>query len=346
MAFYRILNVPGRGIGKTTADKMMAYQFEHKTNALKAAQALIDEKRVHSGAQKKIAGFLNIITNLRMAAEDLPVSELYVRLLDDTGYALKLKQENNPEAQGRLDNLEELQNAILQFEKERGDEATLQSFLEEMALISDADKQTDDEDAVTMMTLHLSKGLEYDNVFIVGNEEGLFPSNRGVDENDPTAYEEERRLAYVGMTRAQKNLHMSYAKQRRVWGQEEYRPMSRFITEIPEQYVSLTGGVKKPSFLQSFESRHEESFKKRAAQKRNSYQPEAMPSYEDFGDDVYEEENEPKGFKQGQRVRHPIFGVGSIFEVEGNGERQKVSVLFQDKSLKKFMTKHARLELI
>src|SRR5690606_15355160 len=112
------------------------------------------------------------------AAKDLEVSELYIKILDDTGYALKLKEENTPEAQGRLDNLEELQNAILQFEKERGEEATLQAFLEEMALITDADRQKTDEDAVTLMTLHLSKGLEFDNVFIVGMEEGLFPSSQ------------------------------------------------------------------------------------------------------------------------------------------------------------------------
>src|SRR5690606_1010354 len=133
--------------------------------------------------------------------------------------------------------------------EERGEEATLQAFLEEMALISDADRVTEEMDAVTLMTLHLSKGLEFKNVFIVGMEEGLFPSGQSLGELDPDRLEEERRLAYVGITRARENLYLTHAKSRRIYGQEEYRPPSRFLGEIPAELVTSGGAVyKRPAF--------------------------------------------------------------------------------------------------
>lgn len=349
VAFYRVINVPGRGIGKTTIEKVQAYQMAHKISALQAAQGIADERAVNSGTASKLRGFVNLIAKLTEDGKTLPVSELYVRVLEETGYAHKLKEENTAESLARLDNLEELQNAMFQFEKERGEEATLQTFLEELALISDADKQTEDDDAVTMMTLHLSKGLEYKNVFIVGMEEGLFPSHQRKDDSDPTAFEEERRLAYVGMTRARENLHMSYAKVRRVWGQEEYRPVSRFITEIPAEYLSNTGGIRKPKFLADFESRNQSKVGSAASAHSagGSVPSQKMPKYEDFADDIYDTPAaNADAFSKGMRVRHPVFGVGSIYQVEGSGAQQKVSVIFQDKSSRKFLVKHARLEQV
>ncbi len=362
VAFHRVLNVPARGIGKTTASKIMAYQSEHRVNAIAAAEQIAQRRIVHSGAANKLFQFISLIEKLKLASNELKLSELYIRVLEDSGYAASLKAENTPESQGRLDNLEELHNAILQFEKERGDEATLQGFLEEMALVSEADKQNMDEDAVTLMTLHLSKGLEFKNVFIVGMEEGLFPSQRSLNESSDQL-EEERRLAYVGMTRARENLHLSFARSRRVWGQEESRPPSCFIKEIPEEYIVTNAKLKRPAFLDRYEEKYgaadpnsglhsgfnsrpkTKSFSQRAAARGNQNASEsydAFPDYEnesnDYGDNA--------GFTKGTRVRHPVFGVGSIFEVEGVGETQKVSVMFQDRSLKKFMVKHARLQRV
>jgi DNA helicase-2/ATP-dependent DNA helicase PcrA len=195
-----------------------------------------------------------------------------------------------------------------------------------------------------MMTLHLSKGLEYKNVFVVGMEEGLFPSASKLDESDPTAVEEERRLAYVGMTRARENLHLTYAKMRRVWGQDEYRQASRFINEIPESYIVSNTDRKKTSFLDRYRDKYSQPS---TFERKKQTGTHHVPEYENFSDDVYQSaEKRLNDFKNGMRVRHPIFGVGSIFLVEGSGDEQKVSVLFQDKSLKKFMTKHARLEKI
>lgn len=366
VAFQRIINVPARGIGKTTVELILNLAGQKKITAVEAAREAALHRMVHSGACNKINQFLNLFESLREEAPKVKVSDLYLSILEKTGYAQRLKDENTTEAQGRIDNLEELQNAIQQFEKERGDEANLTTFLEQLALVTDQDRMAEDQEAVTMMTLHLSKGLEYKNVFVVGMEDGLFPSSRSVDENDPTAVEEERRLCYVGMTRARENLFLSYARQRRVWGQEEYRPPSRFLQEIPPQYITSSLDLNRPKFLDKYVNQfgmatddemakhaaRENSYKKssgtRFVRRRPTAETQQLPNYEDFGDDAFESSGNSSSqeLKKGDRVRHPIFGVGAIFQVEGDGDQQKVSVLFQDKSLKKFMTKHARLERV
>lgn len=369
VAFFRVVNTPARGIGKTTLEEVLKFSSEHKISAFEAAGQVAMQRLVHAGACNKLQNFRHMIEILReetqigSGAQPLPPSEIYLKILDSTQYAQKLKDEKTPEAQARIENLEEFQNAILQFEDEREDEASLQSFLEEMALISDADKSTDEMEAVTLMTLHLSKGLEFKNVFIVGLEEGLFPSGRSLGDQDPTQMEEERRICYVGMTRARENLHMSYAKSRRVYGQEEYRPVSRFIGEIPESYISANAAIKRPAFLDRYQEKYGRGSEHRrkstptwVAEPRHSrstevwreptHEPQPFPDYEAAATEQDRDESRTHEFTRGQRVRHPIFGVGSIFQVEGVGEQQKVSVLFADKSLKKFMVKHARLERV
>lgn len=214
------------------------------------------------------------------------------------------------------------------------------------------------------MTLHVSKGLEFPNVFIVGMEEGLFPTGRAFDDNDPSALEEERRLAYVGMTRARENLFLVYARMRRVWGQEQQHPPSQFISEIPQEYIEFDSALSGPKFLDRFRqqyggdeaelSPHARSssgprnsrsprpgIKRRAAKDNLSNDFDEMPNYEDFSEDLDSATND---YTKGMRVRHPVFGVGSIYLVEGSGESQKVSIMFNDRTTKKFVAKHARLE--
>ena len=385
VAFYRTINTPTRGIGKTTVQEILTMASQHKISAFEAARQVAMQRVVHAGACGKINGFLNLIETLREDLKGSSPSEVYLRILDVTGYAKKLKDENTPEASTRIENLEEFQNAILQFEDEREEEATMQTFLEEMALISDADKADDEMEAVTLMTLHLSKGLEYKNVFMVGLEEGLFPSGRSID--DPDQLEEERRICYVGMTRARENLFMSYAKSRRVYGQEEFRPVSRFIAEVPKELVSANAAIKRPGFLDRYAEKYGTQMEPEAGSQSSPHagyrsrdavaNKNVFPNYEgdnfsresatqqsysndNFGQQGYAndgysnegfsedsfESAQSKNFSRGQRVRHPTFGVGSIFQVEGSGDQQKVSVLFNDRSLKKFMVKHARLERV
>lgn len=344
VAFYRIVNTPTRGIGKSTLEEIAKYANEKKLSAFEAAYEVATQRLVHSGACNKLQSFRHLIEKLQADSQNLTPSEIYLKILEVTQYDLKLKEERTPEAQARVENLQEFQNAILQFEDEREDEATLQAFLEEMALITDADKQDESAAAVTLMTLHLSKGLEFKNVFMVGLEEGLFPSGRALGDANFDQLEEERRICYVGMTRARENLYMSYAKSRRVYGQEEFKPVSRFIGEIPEKYISANAAIKRPAFL----DRYTEKYAKEEA-------TNVFPNYEDDFSELNfaakphnssMSSTAKAAFSRGERVRHPTFGVGSIFQVEGAGEQQKVSVLFNDKSLKKFMVKSARLEKV
>ena len=353
IAVQRIINVPARGIGKTTVEKIQELGIRDKVSFYEAIQHAADRRLVHAGATRKLRDFRQLCDDLAIKAKTMKLSELFVELLDATEYVIRLKEENTPESQARIDNLEEFANAIRQFEQERGDEATLTNFLEEMALVSDADKAEQGENVVTLMTLHISKGLEFPVVFIVGMEEGLFPSSRSIDNTDPTGVEEERRLAYVGMTRARRRLYLTYARTRRVWGQEQMHPPSRFLKEIPPEFVHSDARVpQRPAFL----DRYRDKFSARAQPpagantgrgslslvRDNDMSFDQMPDYENVssvGDGV-------RGYSKGMRVRHPTFGAGSIYQVEGEGDMQKVSVVFHDQTFKKFVVKYARLEIL
>ncbi len=363
VAYYRVVNTPTRGIGKSTLEEVAQYARDHKMSAHDASYQVATQRLVHAGACNKLQNFRHLIEKLTSDARGVLPSEICTKIMELTQYDTKLREERTPESEARLENLQEFQNAILQFEEEREDEATLQAFLEQMALITDADKQDASLEAVTLMTFHLSKGLEFKNVFMVGLEDGLFPSARSMD--DPDQLEEERRICYVGMTRARENLYMSYAKSRRVYGQEEFRPVSCFISEIPEQYISANATLKRPAFLDRYTEKYGTDTGPSAggATRPLGFRSERMKGrgsdkhanpFHNYEDDFAGFENSEtsanstaaKGFERGQRVRHPIFGVGSIFQVEGSGDQQKVSVIFNDKSLKKFMVKSARLERV
>jgi DNA helicase-2/ATP-dependent DNA helicase PcrA len=331
IALRRIINSPTRGIGKTTIDTIEQYGIEHRISFYEAILKVAEQRLVHSGASKKLVGFRNLLDLMRTEMTDKKPSEVYHLILDRTEYAIRLKEENTPESLARIDNLEEFDNALKQFEQERGDEATLTAFLEEIALVNDIDEMEDSDDFITMMTLHISKGLEFPVVFMVGMEEGLFPSVRDA-EDEGDQLEEERRLAYVGMTRARRLLYMTHARIRRVWGQEQSNPPSRFLDEIPKELISEEGGIRRPAFLNHFIEKFGSGKK---VSEEDFSQP---PAYEDFP------QNESGSFSKGQRVRHPTFGVGSIYQIEGAGENQKVSVVFSDNTSKKFIVKYARLE--
>ena len=345
VAFRRVINTPTRGIGKTTIEQLeylaSTAQKPMLTVALEAAQ----QREFNSGVCKKLNAFCNMMAEISAQAAKVSPSELYHVILDKTQYVVRLKEENTTEAQARIENLEELDNAIVQFEKERADQVSTHSFLEEMALVSDIDTMEDNAATVTLMTLHISKGLEFPYVYIVGLEEGIFPTTRALDRFEPDALEEERRLAYVGMTRARQHLTVSYCRHRRLWGAEQHNPPSRFLKELPENLVEYRTNIARPQFVEKY--RH---FSDPTSVSRNSY---AKESFDEFGDTSWGHSDDsdhdsteigPAGLRKGMRVRHPTYGVGSIYECEGSGDAQKVSVLFDDRSLKKFVVKYARLE--
>jgi DNA helicase-2/ATP-dependent DNA helicase PcrA len=354
IAMKRIINVPTRGLGKTTITKIENIAVQDGVTFLDAIKTTVDNKVVTAGTLKKLSSFYQLIMRLQ-TKKDLPLNDLYLNVLDETAYIRSLQEENTLESKSRIENLEELNNAIVEFGKERQTEATLQSFLEEMSLVSDIDQVDDAWNSVTLMTLHISKGLEFPVVFMVGMEEGLFPGHQKINEADETEMEEERRLCYVGMTRAMERLFMLHSRTRKVWGQEQFHPPSRFLAEIPEEFVHKPQiAAARPKFLENharsggFNSYGSGS---RAGSSntpsRPQYQTRKKPAdpFPDY-ENVVGEDGPAGSLRKGAKVKHPTFGIGSIYEIEGNGDSEKVSVLFRDNTIRKFITKYARLELV
>jgi DNA helicase-2/ATP-dependent DNA helicase PcrA len=343
VAFKRVINVPARGIGKTTVEKLEELSVQEKISLTEATEKAIDQRLFNSGTTTKLRTFLNLMDDLRGLSKQHNLVDFYTLVLERSEYALKLKTEDSPEANARIENLEELSNAMTQFMKERPDHS-LQAFLEEMALVSDIDSLDETVNSVTLMTLHVSKGLEYPYVWIVGLEENLFPSGMAAeDEDGDHSIEEERRLAYVGMTRARQKLTLTYARSRKVWGQEQYNQPSRFLKEIPKQYTEFSTALEQNSFVSRLAGAS--SFGK-TTPSTGSFQSKVRSESEDYDTQEFPDYEDESSFSKGQKVRHPTFGVGSIFQTEGSGEQQKVSVLFADQTIKKFVAKYARLERI
>ncbi|MNJ99884.1 ATP-dependent DNA helicase PcrA [compost metagenome] len=353
VAFKRIINVPARGIGKTTVEKLEEFAYQKNLSMIEAARIAVDERVFNAGTGGKIRRFLDLMEDLQKSALSFKLLDFYHIVLDRTEYLLSLKKDESPEAAARIENLEELDNAMAQFVKERGEESTLTSFLEEMALVNDVDSLDQTLNSVTMMTLHISKGLEYPYVFVVGVEENLFPSARAAESDGEADVEEERRLAYVGMTRARQKLWLTYARMRRVWGQEQFNPPSRFIKEIPQEFIDFKSAAEGNRFVSRYGSgSYDEdsvlnskwgstnSDRNKSRIHDDDYDAQSFPDYD--GD----MEASGPNYSKGMRVRHPTFGVGTVYATEGTGENLKVSVMFTDNTVKKFVVKYARLERV
>lgn len=343
MAFKRVVNVPTRGIGKTTIEQVEEYSVQQKRPMLGCLPAIIDQKIFNAGTTGKLRRFYDLMLELTKDSQEFRLSDFYPILLEKTGYAMNLKKEDTAESLARLNNLEEFDNAIAQFEQERSEEASLQTFLEEMALVSDQDALKEQINSVTLMTLHISKGLEYPYVFIVGLEENLFPSRVDPTDLNSEDLEEERRLAYVGMTRARQKLWMTYAKNRKVWGQEQMNPPSRFLKEIPQKLIEFRSFAGTSSFVNRLAASSGSSASAYSSPKAK-YRDDFDQSFPDYDSD-YQNDSSSQ-YTKGHKVKHPTFGVGTVFSVEGSGEQMKVSVLFSDQTIKKFVVKYARLERV
>jgi DNA helicase-2/ATP-dependent DNA helicase PcrA len=336
VAFKRVINVPTRGLGKTTLERLEELSVSRKMSLFETSKSAVDHREFNAGTTSKLRAFVQLIADLNNLASQFSLLDFYHLVLEKTEYLNRLRSDESAESDARIENLEELSNAMSQFIKERP-QANLALFLEEMALVSDIDSLKETTPGVVMMTLHVSKGLEFPNVFIVGLEENLFPSGRSDDEDEESSMEEERRLAYVGMTRARARLYLSYAKTRKVWGQDQYNPPSRFLKEIPENLVQFSTAMNPNSFAQRAMGVMARSY---------SPAPRNLSRDSDFDVQTFPEDefSDSKDYQQGQKVRHPTFGAGSIYQVEGSGDQQKVSVLFADQTIKKFVVKYARLE--
>jgi DNA helicase-2/ATP-dependent DNA helicase PcrA len=329
VCFRRVINTPTRGIGKTTLDKIENLALQNQSTMLEAAIAILDTKILTARTKNKVNGFLNILSELRESCLEKPLDEFYKDLLEISQYMPSLENEETIEANNRIENLEEFGNAISRYLELNPDEQHITEFLHHMALVSADDKDEEDPNTVTLMTLHIAKGLEFPVVYVAGLEEGLFPHVASSDLNNPgdLELEEERRLFYVGMTRAEEKLYLSYAKQRKVWGQNQFQAPSRFISEVPEEFLKTRLSKPRSRFRERLNSTPQ-----------TTTSPDPFPDYES-GDT-----GGLSPYRQGLRVHHPHFGSGVIHKVEGQGSKEKISVLFDNQTLKKFLSQYANLE--
>ncbi|MGA8557539.1 MAG: UvrD-helicase domain-containing protein [Candidatus Acidiferrales bacterium] len=330
VALLRVLNVPPRGIGAVTVAALEARAGETQQplwDVIRGAEFLTGKK--FSGA---LRSFGKLIEDLQNQSKDLPPAQLIERVLGSTGYLDWIEQQDNLEHTSRADNLRELANAMAEA-TEQGQ--TLEEILDSAALASDTD-QYDDTIAVSLMTLHSAKGLEFDAVYLAGLEEGLLPHNRALGTN--AEVEEERRLFYVGMTRAKQSLLLSRSVYRRTYGEERLRASlpSRFLAEIPGDLIEATmGSQSAPGETRRYEPDPEFSENYRYPQRhRPSYGRPARPSRAPSKDPLV-----------GTRVRHSRYGIGTIIGVEGEGEDRKLTVSFQDYGAKKLIERYANLQL-
>jgi len=316
-AFERIVNTPTRGIGTTTLDKLRSNARQHGMTMWQVSHLLLREKILTGRAANAIKGFVDLINRLEDDSVEMTLRSTADLVINHSGLKAMYQAEKGERGQDRLDNLDQLLTAMNDFvvPEEAEDMTPLNAFLSHAALES-GDSQADEyEDAVQLMTMHSAKGLEFPMVFIVGVEEGMFPSQRTIEE--PDKMEEERRLAYVGITRAMKQLVICYAESRRLYGQEKFHKPSRFIREIPAELVEeirLTTQVSRPTQHNRFNQ-----------------------SQQQFNQ---------TGLTLGQRVNHTKFGEGVIVNYEGSGAQSRVEVSFEQVGSKWLVVAYARLEAI
>ncbi|WMC10575.1 DNA helicase II [Oceanimonas pelagia] len=317
-SFERIVNTPTRGIGERTLGLIREAARDRQLTLWRAAWVLVEEKVLTGRAAAAVSRFINLINQLEDDTRELPLHVQTDRVIELSGLKAMYQAEKGEKAQSRVENLEELVTATRQFTpSEEEDMSPLSAFLSHAALEAGEGQADQFDDAVQLMTLHSAKGLEFPLVFMVGVEEGMFPSQLSAEES--RRLEEERRLAYVGMTRAMQKLYITHAESRRLYGREMFHRPSRFIKELPAECL--------------------EEIRLKAKVTR------AIPNGR-FSQDRVQDTFNQTGFRLGQRVLHPKFGEGVVLNYEGAGAQSRVQVNFDDGGAKWLVTAYARLEAI
>lgn len=340
IAVKRIINVPKRGIGQTTIDRVSIYADE---NGISFYDALRDARNIStiSKGASKIEPFTNMIQMLRSKASVYSVTELVEDVVEDTGYIQYLKDtETEDEVEQRVENINELITKAKNYD-DTAEEPTLSGFLEEVALVADIDNLDENTNRVVLMTLHSAKGLEYPVVYLAGLEDGLFPSYMTITSEDPNALEEERRLAYVGITRAMKELNLSAAKQRMIRGETQYNKVSRFVKEIPRNLLKVDGKDASERRV-SKENRviKDDSVFKRNTPVRTNY---ASLSSSNVFDKTPLGNKATLSYGIGDNVKHIKFGIGKVVDIKDGGRDYEVTVDFDTAGTKKMFASFAKL---
>ncbi|EII3093784.1 TPA: DNA helicase II [Vibrio cholerae] len=318
-AFERVINTPPRGLGDKTLETIRFAARDRGCTLWDASVGLLNDQVLTGRAASALSRFVELINALEEEGIDMPLHVLTDHAVKTSGLLEMYQQEKGEKSKARIENLEELVTATRQFEKpeEAQDMTMLTAFLTHAALEAGEGQADEHDDAVQLMTLHSAKGLEFPLVFMVGVEEGMFPSQMSAEEAG--RLEEERRLCYVGMTRAMQKLYITYAEMRRLYGQDKYHKPSRFIRELPEgclDEVRMKAQVSRPT------------------------------STGRFSQTVVKESFNETGFNLGSRVRHPKFGEGTIINFEGSGPQSRVQVAFNGEGIKWLVTAYARLEKV
>lgn len=348
MAVRRIINVPKRGIGAASLDKIQAYADTYEMGLL---DAMFEASNVPglNRAAAKVEGFTNLILDFRDLLETgIRLSELYDTILERTGYQDELVAEHTEESEARLENLAELKNKIVQYEQE-AEHPTLSELLEEIALVADVDSLEESEDKVLLMTLHSAKGLEFPCVFLGGMEDRLFPSGMALNSDDPDAVEEERRLCYVGITRAKEKLYLSAARQRMMHGTANFNPISRFVKEIPEDVIEKNGegAFAMRRQMESLQQAKRDLASRGAtvSSKPYSYQKNAVTGTPAFGKEFRVERMEID-YGVGDTVEHVKFGTGVVTALVSGGKDYEVTVDFEKVGVKRMFASFAKLKKV
>ncbi len=328
-AAMRIINYPLRGIGATTVSRLREYALEQGVTFFEAAMNASSVPGLHGGSVKRITEFVTMIQKYSTLRHEISAGELAGSLIDEIGIVQEYKIEGTPDARTRIENLQELLSAIADFKTENGLN-TLEAFITEAALVADVDSMDGSRNAVTLMTLHSAKGLEFPVVFLVGMEEGLFPSSLSIDRDE---VEEERRLCYVGMTRAMKKLYLTHARSRLRWGERLEAVPSRFLSELDESVIER-------------ESTRRTAFATRSANghrhRQGSSQRGRQSEYSQISDESFSQmDNE---LHVGATVKHATFGRGRIIAVQGAGDLARAVVVFDSVGKKTLILKYAGLK--
>lgn len=360
LSVTRIVNVPKRGIGQVTLNKLAVYASEHGMRLFQAMEQAEQIPGIGKAADK-IKGFVNQIMVFRALAKELDAAELIESILEQTGYLEELEKLEEDKAQAKRENLDEFQNKAADYYANH-DEAALTDFLEEVALVADIDNMDSEADSLTLMTLHSAKGLEFPVVYMTGMEEGLFPSYMSMNSGDPGDIEEERRLCYVGITRAMQQLTLTAAKQRMVHGNIQYSAISRFVKELPQEKLDWKeetfGGLFKKGSSMTVNSLSGSLFGGSSSMSSGSSfsasqgsQTAKKTNYDNVFDLKYAKAfSSPKpdslDYKEGDRVSHIKFGKGTVLAVEDMKKDYQVTVEFDTAGVKKLFAGFAKLKKI
>ena len=362
VAVRRIINVPKRGIGLTTINRIQESATERGIGfyeALLAPELIAGVGR----SATKLDSFAALIEYFKTLAEEMNITDLLQEVIEKTGYIESLENEDKEEAKTRKENIDELISKAATYEEscqDKDEKATLSGFLEEVALVADIDSLDEDQEYVVLMTLHSAKGLEFPRVYLAGMEDGLFPGYMSINAGDREELEEERRLCYVGITRAEQELTLTSARRRMVHGETQYNPMSRFVKEIPRELLD-TGNKK---FTQETEmpaqqntyARAREAFRAQAfagalggmtpAKNQGAGKPltgsQALASLQK-GSQLAAGGNGPLGYEAGDRVRHVKFGEGTVTDIKEGGRDHEVTIEFDSVGTRKMFAKFAKL---